>query len=71
MSNAVPAQIKAERHVRNQSFASLQKESLDALREAAIIDTFCADCEPVSYLTSTPVRQWKGFRPIARILRRR
>ncbi|KAK9823021.1 hypothetical protein WJX81_007899, partial [Elliptochloris bilobata] len=35
------AVIKAERCVRNVTFAALQKESLEALKEAAIFDTYC------------------------------
>ena len=50
--------------MRSTTFAALQKESLEALREAAVFDAYCAECEPESYLTGAPVRQPKRFRPI-------
>ncbi len=62
-------QVKADRHVRDVAFAVLQADSVAALREAEIFDTYCADCEPVSYLTGAPVVQRKGFRPLSRLLK--
>lgn len=56
------AQVKAEREARSITFAALQKESLDALHEAAVFDAYCADCEPVSHVTGAPLP--KRFRPI-------
>jgi len=63
------AQVKADRHVRDVAFVVLQADSVAALREAELFDTYCADCEPVSYLTGAPVVQRKGFRPLSRLLK--
>ena len=60
----LPAQVKAERVVRSSTFAALQKESLEVLREAAIFEAYCAECEPVSYFTGAPARQRKGWKPL-------
>ena len=67
----LPAQVKAEREVRSTTFAALQKESLEALHEAAVFDAYCAECEPVSYLTGAPIRQPRRFRPIKWFRRRK
>ena len=45
---AVAAQVKAEREARSTTFAALQKESLEALHEAATFDASCAECAPGS-----------------------
>ena len=63
------AQVKADRYVRDVAFVVLQADSVAALREAEVFNTYCADCEPVSYLTGAPVVQRKGFRPLSRLLK--
>ena len=45
---ATAAQVKAEREARSITFAALQKESLEALREAASFDASCAEFKPGS-----------------------
>ena len=42
------AQVKAEREARSITFAALQKESLEALHEAAAYDASCPELNPRS-----------------------